>query len=56
MREPYMNSVFVPCTVKSCDFTVHVQGGKKKLENATPLLVESVESKWALKIITITYI
>ena len=27
---------FCLCTVKSCDFTVHVQG-KKKLENVTPL-------------------
>ena len=43
--------------VKSCDFTIHAQGEKKKkkLENATSLSVESVESKLALKIITITY-
>ena len=45
-------TIDVPVT--SCDFTVHVHGKKKKkLENATPL---SVESKRALKIITITYI
>ena len=35
-----MNSVFYPCIVKSCDFTINAQGKKKKkLENATPLSV-----------------
>ena len=36
-----VNSVFYPCIVKSCDFTVNAQGKKKKkkLENATPLSV-----------------
>ena len=29
-----MNSVFVPCTVKSCDFTFHAQE-KKKLKNVS---------------------
>ena len=24
---------FVPCTVKSCDFTIHAQGKKQKPEN-----------------------
>ena len=34
-HEQCMNSVFVLCTVKSCDFTVHAQGKKKKkIENA----------------------
>ena len=41
---------FVLYTVKSCDFTVHMQE-KKNFENATPLSMESVESKQALNVI-----
>ena len=29
-----MNNVFVPCTVKSCDITVHAQEKNKGFENA----------------------
>ena len=47
VHEQYMNSVwtmfFVPCIVKSCDFTVHAQGKKKnwKCKTWTSLSAEA---------------
>ena len=44
-----MNSVFYPCIVKSCDFTVNVQGKKKKksLKTQRHFLSLSAQSKRA---------